>query len=136
MRLLAVGLLPPQAVYGLLQRLCQVLTELDVMMMADIMKGGGGLLRTKDPKAMKVFVVDIHRRVGEARRSGKLTSKVDVMLGLVLDVKNNKHRGLEIPINSTDMKWLKESNMAKVALDGITWSLLLEEDKRGMWWVQ
>ncbi len=43
-----------------------------------------------DPVAMKDFVVAVHARAGEAGGAGKLTKRAQILLELVVDVKNNR----------------------------------------------
>lgn len=43
-----------------------------------------------DPVAMKDFVVAVHTRAGEAGGAGKLTKRAQILLELVVDVKNNR----------------------------------------------
>lgn len=43
-----------------------------------------------DPVAMREFVVAVHARAGEAGSAGRLTKRAQVLLELVVDVKNNR----------------------------------------------
>ena len=47
-----------------------------------------------DPVAMKEFVVAVHARAGEAGGSGRLTKRAQILLELVVDVKNNRWGGV------------------------------------------
>ena len=51
-------------------------------------------LGAADPVAMKEFVVAVHARAGEAGGAGRLTKRAQVLLELVVDVKNNRWVGL------------------------------------------
>lgn len=48
------------------------------------------LPRAADPVAMKEFVVAVHARAGEAGGTGRLTKRAQILLELVVDVKNNR----------------------------------------------
>lgn len=49
-----------------------------------------------DPVAMKDFVVAVHARAGVAGGAGQLTKRAQMLLELVVDVKNNRYAGKEL----------------------------------------
>ena len=76
------------------------------------------------------FVVAVHTRAAAARAGGGMTSRAEVMLGLVLDIKNNKrHRrvsGQQHVLAPEAHKWLKGAGLAAVQVPPLTWQRLLE----------
>ena len=46
-----------------------------------------------DPVAMKDFVVAVHARAAQAGGAGRLTKRAQILLELVVDVKNNRWAG-------------------------------------------
>ena len=72
----------------------------------------------------------MHTRAAAARAGGGMTSRAEVMLGLVLDIKNNKrHRrvsGQQHVLAPDAHKWLKGAGLAAVQVPPLTWHRLLE----------
>ena len=151
-RLMEVDILREDALFGLLQSLCaetrdREVTDTSVAVIAALMRHGGALLRSKNPESMRTFVIDVHRCVGETRNAAAAdasgpqvlnAAKTDLMLSLVQDVKNNKlrNKGSTMPLSNATTKWLRELDVrSKASLLGVTWKVLLKEDKRGLWWV-
>ncbi len=80
--------------------------------------------------ALQEFVLAVHARAAAARADGGMTSRAEVMLGLVLDIKNNKrHRrvsGQQHVLAPEAHKWLKGAGVAAVQVPPLTWQRLLE----------
>lgn len=80
------------------------------------------------------FVVAVHARAAKATAEGKLSPRASIMLGLVLDIKNNKRKdkanGPAAVLSPTVVKWLKQSHVGQVQLKGLTWQKLLTKDKK------
>uniref|UniRef100_A0A0E0KYF9 MI domain-containing protein n=1 Tax=Oryza punctata TaxID=4537 RepID=A0A0E0KYF9_ORYPU len=134
-------------VYDLLSVLSKRLTELDVSTVLTILQCCGMKLRGDDPGAMKDFVLSIQNSVnqlklkahpagqdnGQAERHSK---RMEFMLETICDIKNNKKRPKEDPAHHTRIKkWLQKLKAEDVLLRGLTWSKLLDPDKKGQWWL-
>jgi len=80
--------------------------------------------------------VGVHARAAE--REGSMSQRTEVMLELVLDIKNNRRPkgagagagGLEGLLSQGSQKWLKDSQVGEVQLRAVTWSKLLQPDKK------
>eukprot|EP00887_Chlorella_sp_A99_P005712 scaffold1.g5712.t1 len=124
------------------------LGEADVGLLSAALRRAGLALRTEDPQAMRDFVVALQARAAEAGAAGGLSKRAQMMLELVVDIKNNrrarictcrmKHEGggagagAALPPAVT--KWLRSSGVRDVALGGIPWAKVLQPGKRGIWW--
>lgn len=89
----------------------------------------GGLLQE--------FVIALHERAGRARAQGAMTERAEVLLSLVLDIKNNRQRkeGASAVttrdlLPSSVFKWLREANAEAVQLHAVSWAKLLGPDKK------
>lgn len=61
---------------------------------------------------------------------------MEFMLETICDIKNNKKRPKEDPSHHTRIKkWLQKLKAEDVLLRGLTWSRLLDPDKKGQWWL-
>ena len=80
------------------------------------------------------FVVAVHARAAKARAEGLLSPRASIMLGLVLDIKNNKRKdratGPAAVLSPGVISWLKQSHVGHVQLKGLTWQKLLTRDKK------
>uniref|UniRef100_I1PSF2 MI domain-containing protein n=1 Tax=Oryza glaberrima TaxID=4538 RepID=I1PSF2_ORYGL len=134
-------------VYDLLSVLSKRLTELDVSTILTILQCCGMKLRGDDPGAMKDFVLSIQNSVnqlklkahpaGQDNGQAEMHSKrMEFMLETICDIKNNKKRPKEDPAHHTRIKkWLQKLKAEGVLLRGLTWSKLLDPDKKGQWWL-
>jgi hypothetical protein len=81
-------------------------------------------------------VVGVHARAAE--KKGSMSQRTEVMLELVLEIKNNRKSkggsvtaaGLEVLLSQGSQKWLKDSQVAEVQLRAVTWGKLLQPDKK------
>ncbi|CAN6332324.1 unnamed protein product [Urochloa humidicola] len=142
------GVISSDLVYDLLSTLSKRLTELDVSTVVTILQCCGMKLRGDDPGAMKDFVLSIQnsanqlklhsgvREDGETERHGR---RMEFMLMTICDIKNNKKRPKDDPSHSSNhtriKKWLQKLKAEDVLLRGLTWSRLLDPDKKGQWWL-
>ncbi|GAX86627.1 hypothetical protein CEUSTIGMA_g14035.t1, partial [Chlamydomonas eustigma] len=143
--LYSCGLVRSDVVYSLLHKLRDRLSELDVDMVVLVLGSVGLQLRNEDPAAMKDFVVGVHARAADLGQQGALTKRAQLMLDLVVDVKNNRRsadsggsggkRAASV-LSPGVLKWLRQSGVEEVQLRNITWEKLLDKSKRkGMWWL-
>ena len=76
----------------------------------------------------------VHARAAKATAEGKLSPRASIMLGLVLDIKNNKRKdkasGPAAVLSPAVVKWLKQSHVGQVQLKGLTWQKLLTKNKK------
>ncbi|KAM7273148.1 hypothetical protein ACFE04_027812 [Oxalis oulophora] len=135
------GLCTSDLIYDFLITLSQRLTEIDVSTILTVMQYCGMKIRADDPAAMKNFIVSIQNRVsklkedavGQANKNGK---RMEFMLETLCDIKNNKKRPKEETAQHTRIKkWLQKLRVVDILLRGITWSKLLDPDKKGQWWL-
>ncbi|OEL36657.1 Nucleolar MIF4G domain-containing protein 1 [Dichanthelium oligosanthes] len=105
------GVISSDLVYDLLSILSKRLTELDVSTVLTILQCCGMKLRGDDPGAMKDFVLSIQNSVNQL----KLHSGVR---------EDGKTETLSRRLKAEDF-----------LLRGLTWSRLLDPDKKGQWWL-
>ncbi|XP_062230742.1 uncharacterized protein LOC133928428 [Phragmites australis] len=139
------GVISSDLVYDLLSVLSKRLTELDVSTVLTILQCCGMKLRGDDPGAMKDFVLSIQNSVNQlkmhsaVREDGKTdihSRRMEFMLETICDIKNNKKRPKEDPSHHTRIKkWLQKLKAEDVLLRGLTWSRLLDPEKKGQWWL-
>ena len=79
-------------------------------------------------------MVAVHARAAKATADGLLSPRASIMLGLVLDIKNNKRKnkasGPAAVLSPAVVKWLKQSHVGQVQLKGLMWQKLLSKDKK------
>lgn len=80
------------------------------------------------------FVVAVHGRAAKAGAEGQMSPRADIMLSLVLDIKNNKRRdrasGPAAVLSPGVVAWLKQCHVGQVQLKGLTWEKLLSAKKK------
>ena len=130
------GALHPDIVFSLLNHWKSRFLEADLAMMSSLLNACGLAVRAADPVSMKEFVVGVHVRAAEA---GNLSKRAEIMLELVVDIKNNRKKenngGALPPFPLTIKKWLNSVCVADVALGGLTWDTILTTDRKGRWWL-
>ncbi|KAK3138898.1 hypothetical protein QOZ80_5AG0374870 [Eleusine coracana subsp. coracana] len=139
------GVISSDLMYNLLSVLSKRLTELDVSTVLTILQCCGMKLRGDDPGAMKDFILMIQNSVNQLKshsavqEDGKAdihSKRMEFMLETICDIKNNKKRPKEDPSHHTRIKkWLQKLKSEDILLRGLTWSKLLEPDKKGQWWL-
>lgn len=94
----------------------------------------------------------VHNRAAAAGQSGGMTKRAEIMLELVMDIKNNRQRDVKAKKGSAAvaagaagrggaaavlqpglLKWLKQSGVDDVTLANISWAKLVLHDKKGEW---
>ncbi|GLI60135.1 hypothetical protein VaNZ11_002206 [Volvox africanus] len=86
----SAGLVGPGLCYSLLGILKERFQELDVSAMVTLLNAVGLQLRNADPGLMKEFVLGLHERAAQLGRDGLLSRRAQLMLDLIIDIKNNK----------------------------------------------
>ena len=83
---------------------------------------------------MQEFVVAVHARAAKASAAGQMSQRANIMLSLVLDIKNNKRRdranGPAAVLSPGVVTWLKQCHVGHVQLKGLTWQKLLSPNKK------
>uniref|UniRef100_A0A7I4D9X4 MI domain-containing protein n=1 Tax=Physcomitrium patens TaxID=3218 RepID=A0A7I4D9X4_PHYPA len=143
--LYSFNLISSELVYDLLGMLCKRFEELDVATILALLQSCGMGLRAADPASMKEFVVAVQQRTAELKatlsgsNNGKpvdLGKRVQFMLDMICDIKNNKRRAKDDPAHHMRLKkWLQKLGVEDVQLRSVTWEKLLEPEKKGQWWL-
>ncbi|KAI5427715.1 uncharacterized protein LOC127126621 [Lathyrus oleraceus] len=126
-------------VFDFLVMLSKRLTEVDVSIILTVLQSCGMKIRADDPAAMKTFILNIQDTSNKLKASSgdvpeKNNSKrMEFMLETIYDIKNNKKKTEEVPPRIK--KWLQKLRVDEISIRGITWSKLLDPDKKGQWWL-
>ncbi|KAF8061907.1 MRF1 [Scenedesmus sp. PABB004] len=154
----SAGVVAADLVFSVLGELTRRFEEGDVAMMLTLLNAVGLQLRATDPAAMKGFVLAVHARAAAA--GGRMSKRAEIMLELVMDIKNNRAReakakakkgaaagggggggaaaagrgGAAAVLQPPLLKWLRGAGVADVTLANVSWAKLLQPDKKGMWW--
>ncbi|XWS42707.1 hypothetical protein CRYUN_Cryun16bG0037300 [Craigia yunnanensis] len=128
-------------IYNFLIMLSKRLTEIDVSTILTVLQCCGMKIRADDPATMKNFILSVQNRVNELKTSSgdgqaKINGKrMEFMLETICDVKNNKKKPKEDTVQHTRIKkWLQKLRVEDILIRGLTWSKLLDPDKKGQWW--
>lgn len=145
--LYAAGGMGSAALFGLLSRRLAAFTEADVAVAAATLRASGPRLRSEDPAAMKCIVLAASSKAAAARAAGTLTPRADALLGLVLDVKNNRGGGRggaggaatpAAALSAGASRWVRDAGGGDVSasLACVEWDTLVapEAARRGAWW--
>ncbi|CAD7703288.1 unnamed protein product [Ostreobium quekettii] len=131
------GMMDGGLLYSLLDTLTGRFDERDVSLMYTILKVCGWRLRSDDPKAMKDYVLGVHARAAQVSQEGQLTKRAELMLDMVVDIKNNRRKGSgqgTAGVSPEVMRWLTQSGVEGIHLGTLSWDKLLDPDKKGLWW--
>lgn len=135
------GVCSSDLIYDFLVMLTKQMTEIDVSTILTILQCCGMKLRSDDPAGMKEFIHGVQNRVTELKASSgedeEKTSgrRMEFMLETICDIKNNKKRKEERPQHTRVKKWLQKLRVDDITIHGITWSKLLDPEKKGQWWL-
>lgn len=136
------GVCSSDLIYDFLVTLSKRLTEVDVSTILTVLQACGMKLRGDDPVGMKNFIVSVQNRVNELKipsgegQSNSIGKRMEFMLEMICDIKNNKKRTKEDTLQLTRIKkWLQKLRVVDILIRGLKWSKLLDPDKRGQWWM-
>ncbi|MCD7463172.1 hypothetical protein HAX54_050088 [Datura stramonium] len=136
------GVCSSDLIYDFLVTLSKRLTEVDVSTILTTLQACGMKLRGDDPVGMKNFIVCVQNRVNELKtssgegQSNTIGKRMEFMLEMICDIKNNKKRIKEDTLQLTRIKkWLQKLRVVDILIRGLKWSKLLDPDKRGQWWM-
>lgn len=80
-------------------------------------------------------MLGVHSRAAECKDS--MTPRTQVMLELIVDIKNNRLpkgaarvAAMEMFLSQGAQRWLKESKVSEVQLRSVTWDKLLSSSKK------
>ncbi|CAN8255962.1 unnamed protein product [Cochlearia groenlandica] len=136
-----LGVCSSDLIYDFLMTLGKRLTEIDASTILTVLDCCGMKIRSDDPLAMKTFIISIQNKANEIKASpkGQTTIKnytMEKMLETITAIKNNKLRAKEDSVQYTRVKkWLQKLRVEEVLLRGLTWSKLLDTEKKGQWWL-
>jgi nucleolar MIF4G domain-containing protein 1 len=98
------------------------------------------------------FVLAVHTRAASAGATGGMSKRAEIMLELVMDIKNNRLRegkaskaaaaaaaaagkkgrgGAAAVLQPGLLKWIKQLGVDDVTLSNISWAKLVQPDKKG-----
>ncbi|GLC58960.1 hypothetical protein PLESTB_001421700 [Pleodorina starrii] len=86
----SAGLVGPGLCYSLMAALKDRFQEADVSAMVTLLNAVGLQLRNAEPALMKDFVLGVHQRAAQLGKDGQLSRRAQLMLDLIIDIKNNK----------------------------------------------
>ncbi|KAG5617498.1 hypothetical protein H5410_017322 [Solanum commersonii] len=136
------GVCSSDLIYDFLVTLSKRLTEVDVSTILTVLQACGMKLRGDDPVGMKNFIVSVQNRVNELKsssgegQSNSMGKRMEFMLEMICDIKNNKKRMKEETLQLTRIKkWLQQLRVVDILIRGLKWNKLIDPDKRGQWWM-
>ncbi|ESQ41791.1 hypothetical protein EUTSA_v10012737mg [Eutrema salsugineum] len=139
--LCVLGVCSSDLIYDFLMTLGKRLTEVDACTILTVLDCCGMKIRSDDPLAMKTFIISIQNKANEIKTSPDGQTKIkkytmEKMLETIAAIKNNKVRAKEDSVQNTRVKkWLQKLRVEEVLLRGLTWSKLLDPEKKGQWWL-
>ncbi|KAL1195521.1 hypothetical protein V5N11_030788 [Cardamine amara subsp. amara] len=136
-----LGVCSSDLIYDFLMTLGKRLTKVDTSIITTVLDCCGMKLRSDDPLAMKTFIISIHNKANEMKTSSDgQTQMSNIMMEKMLEtisaIKNNKLKAKEDTVQNTRVKkWLQKLRVEEILLRGLTWSKLLDPEKKGQWWL-
>ncbi|KAG5408643.1 hypothetical protein IGI04_004962 [Brassica rapa subsp. trilocularis] len=136
-----LGVCSSDLIYDFLMTLANRLTEVDACTILIVLDSCGMKIRSDDPVAMKTFIISIQNKTNEIKTSPDCKTDInkftmEKMLETIAAIKNNKLRAKEDSVQNTRVKkWLQKLRVEEVLLRGLTWSKLLDTEKKGQWWL-
>ncbi|CAI8613638.1 unnamed protein product [Vicia faba] len=133
------GVCSSDLIFDFLVMLGKHLTEVDVSIILTVLQSCGMKIRADDPAAMKTFILNVQDTSNKLKASSgddpeKNNSKrMEFMLETIYDIKNNKKKTEEV--SPRIKKWLQKLRVDDISLRGLTWSKLLDPNKKGQWWL-
>ncbi|KAK7336279.1 hypothetical protein VNO77_16815 [Canavalia gladiata] len=136
------GVCSSDLIYDFLVILSKRLTEIDLSIILAVLECCGMKIRADDPAAMKNFILSVQDTSRKLKASSgddtekKNSKRMDFMLEIICDIKNNKRKPNEDPAQHTRIKkWLQKLRVDDILIRGLKWSKLLDPDKKGQWWL-
>ncbi|XP_027349723.1 nucleolar MIF4G domain-containing protein 1 [Abrus precatorius] len=136
------GVCASDLIYDFLIMLSKRLIEIDVSIILTVLQCCGMKIRADDPAAMKNFILSVQNTSNKLKASAgddhekKTSKRMEFMLEIIYDIKNNKRKPNEDPAHHTRIKkWLQKLRVDDILIRGLKWSKLLDPDKKGQWWL-
>ncbi|KAK8473384.1 hypothetical protein PHAVU_001G113700 [Phaseolus vulgaris] len=136
------GVCSSDLIYDFLLMLSKRLTETDVSIILALLQCCGMKIRVDDPAAMKDFILSVQNTSNKLKTSSgddsqkKNSKRMDFMLEIICDIKNNKRKPNEDSAHHTRIKkWLQKLRVDDILIRGLKWSKLLDPNKKGQWWL-
>ncbi|KAK7265179.1 hypothetical protein RJT34_32795 [Clitoria ternatea] len=136
------GVCSSDLIYDFLVILSKRLTEVDVSIILAVLQCCGMKIRADDPDAMKDFILSVQNTSNKLKSSPgddhakKNSKRMEFMLEIICDIKNNKKKPNEDSAHHTRIKkWLQKLRVDDILLRGLKWGKLLDPDKKGQWWL-
>ncbi|XP_047165601.1 nucleolar MIF4G domain-containing protein 1 [Vigna umbellata] len=136
------GVCSSDLIYDFLVMLSKRLTEKDVSIILALLQCCGMKIRVDDPAAMKDFILSVQNTSNKLKASSgddsqkKNSKRMDFMLEIICDIKNNKRKPNEDSAHHTRIKkWLQKLRVDDILIRGLKWSKLLDPVKKGQWWL-
>ncbi|RZB47450.1 Nucleolar MIF4G domain-containing protein 1 [Glycine soja] len=136
------GVCSSDLIYDFLVMVSKRLTEADVSIILTLLQCCGMKLRADDPAAMKDFILSVQNTSNKLKASSeddnekKNSKRMEFMLEIICDIKNNKKKPNEDSAHHTRIKkWLRKLRVDDILIRGLKWSKLLDPDKKGQWWL-
>ncbi|TKY62880.1 Nucleolar MIF4G domain-containing protein 1 [Spatholobus suberectus] len=136
------GVCSSDLIYDFLVMLSKRLTEIDVSIILALLQCCGMKIRADDPAAMKNFILSVQNTSNKLKASSgddsekKNSKRMEFMLEIICDIKNNKRKSNEDSAHHTRIKkWLQKLRVDDILIRGLKWSKLLDPDKNGQWWL-
>ncbi|KAG4915689.1 hypothetical protein GLYMA_19G114400v4 [Glycine max] len=136
------GVCSSDLIYDFLVMVSKRLTEADVSIILTLLQCCGMKLRADDPAAMKDFILSVQNTSNKLKASSeddnekKNSKRMEFMLEIICDIKNNKRKPNEDSAHHTRIKkWLRKLRVDDILIRGLKWSKLLDPDKKGQWWL-
>ncbi|KAK7396142.1 hypothetical protein VNO78_16938 [Psophocarpus tetragonolobus] len=136
------GVCSSDLIYDFLLMLSKRLTEIDVSIILALLQCCGMKIRADDPVAMKDFILSVQNTSNKLKASfgddneKKNSKRMEFMLEVICDIKNNKRKPNEDSAHHTRIKkWLQKVRVDDILIRGLKWSKLLDPDKKGQWWL-
>ncbi|CAH2072482.1 unnamed protein product [Thlaspi arvense] len=136
-----LGVCSSDLIYDFFMTLGTRLTEVAASTIITVLDCCGMKIRSDDPLAMKTFIISIQNKTNEIKTSPEGQPKIknytmEKMLETLSAIKNNKFRAKDDSVQNTRVKkWLQKLRVEEVLLRGLTWSKLLDPEKKGQWWL-
>eukprot|EP01083_Nonionella_stella_P144521 451374_1 len=135
-------------IYDIVGNLCETFTALDVELIHLILKHCGFRLRKDDPGRFKEILLSVQSKsrsidTAEYEKAGGSVIRVQVILDLILDLKNNKRRAAEQQQQDAlahMRKWVAGVIKKRAGNDvdrelHISWADFMNAETKGRWWI-
>lgn len=138
------GIVHCSLMYDLIRDMIEKFSELDVELLLILLSHSGRALRTDDPSALKEIVLLVKERYIDAKKITSECSRMEFMVTTLMDLKNNKKRKQDLPLQERTAKIVKVIGKVKSSVSAtskvgdtclrIRLKDLLNVETKGRWW--